>query len=192
MQAAKAAFLFSAIRAGDTWVLILKVVDDADRLIVDRTRALFDRIFPGFTVRLERIDGMYRPSDPYRHVKASQVHPEGIHLSLRYLAKARRGVDIKVRLFAEKHPDEWKIVENCYHFGPDPLSSSDEANTHLRICRNGKWPHHFHLRGLERAYNGGHIPLQNANPPLKIDPFSFLELVEQFIETNKIPIGVKP
>lgn len=160
-------------------------------MIVDRTKRLFDRTFPGFTERLQRIDGRYLPSEPHLYVASTRTRPEAIDLTLRYLAKARRGIEIKVNVFAE-HRDEWTPVEHCYHIGPDPLSSSDDVETYFRVCRTSKWPYHFHLRGLEHAYDKGHIPAKNANPPLETDPFWFLGLVEAFIETNKIPIGVKP
>lgn len=162
-------------------------------MLVDRAKAFFDRIFPGFTARLERIAGGYRPAPPYRVVPPARDRPQVIQLWLHYLAKARRGIHITIRIIAERHPDEWKIVEHCYHFGPNPMSDSDDdSTTYFRVCRNDSWPYHFHQRGLERAYDKGHIPAESAEPPLLTDPHWFLGLVETFIETNAIPIKVKP
>jgi hypothetical protein len=88
MRAAKAAlFIFGVSR---TWCSVAYTgsVDATDQMLVDRAKALFDRIFPGLTARLERIAGGYRPAPPYRVVPPARDRPQVIQLWLHYLAKA--------------------------------------------------------------------------------------------------------
>lgn len=104
----------------------------------------------------------------------------------------KRDVRVDIRLTLEilevaKAAVRGNILNHSYHLGP--YASPDEYI--IRLCDNGTQPYHFHLRGWEMVYDGGHIPANRADPPLSSDPFAFLAVVEHFIETNQIQIQVK-
>lgn len=168
-------------------------MDGVDQQLVETVKKLLGRVCPGVVEALAGIPGEYLPTSPYRMVPPARGRPQVIQLTIKYLAKDRKGqaVYLKLSLTAERQA-EWKIVEHCYHFGPNPLSDDgDDSCTYFRICQRNGRPYHFHKYGYERFYDGGHIPAEKATPALQTDPIWFLGLFKTFLETNHISIDIK-
>lgn len=138
--------------------------------------------------RLEGLGGTYLPV-PYRP-SATPPDRQGRRLFKMSLARhvPERDIRIDIRITLEVSPGSRNLVQHSYHLGP--YAESDEYI--IRLCEGPADPHHFHLRGWKKVYQGGHIPANRAEPsPLSRDPLVFLDVVEHFIKTNQIKIQVK-
>ena len=162
-------------------------MDADDEILLRRERRVLGEFFPGLVERLERLGGSFlpvqRPPPPTRYIRTEDKRVLGTSIAFRVREPA---VCIAIQLTLEVTSTTRTIVQHSYHLGPGPT-----GDYILRLCENSVQGHHFHRRGWEKQYRGGHIPADRAEQPLSKDPLDFLDEVEHFIKTKKIRIQVK-
>lgn len=161
-------------------------MDEDEENLLRKEKRLFEKFFPGLVGRLERLGGAFLPLQhapkffrPDRQGKC--VYGMSIAFRVR-----EPNVCVAIALTLEVSPGSQRVIKHSYHLGPHLAGEYI-----LRLCENSVQGHHFHRRGWEKHYRGGHIPADRAEQPLSKDPLDFLDEVEHFIQTKQIRIQVK-
>lgn len=165
----------------------------AEQEIVHEAKALVGDLFPDarYVERLELLGGVDLPA---RVVYFDQRNPVALKVDIGFKIQRpnEAGGDLYVTswFFAlERAEDEWDVTEYSMHFGPEPY-----GRFWFRVCDNPQQEprHHFHHHVHSRKFPGGHIPALRAKPalPRRADPSWFVDVLEGFINSNTVSIGV--
>lgn len=156
--------------------------------------SLFDEVFPGLLERLRALGG--HDLEPTTCATPNGRFDGNAKLTTAEMAVRHDGIvcadgrKCVVQIVVRAKLIKWVWVPQMvsYHCGPN-AAEMDEV--HFRIDSSLVQPFHVHIRGHgTKPEKGGHIHPGKVEPRPTLDPYTFMDLVEQFIKTNVIPLKV--
>ena len=160
-------------------------MEAADEKLLAKAKQLVEHLRPGVVSRLEGLGCVFRQVPVIPHVTRDKGNVSSIQAGLScYVPGKRVLVNITMTCIPGRTPLD--IVQCAYHCGP----SDATEEVYFRICDNKDQRFHFHIRGHGGDEGTDHIPASKAKPQISTEPMPFLDLVEAYLATGKIPLEV--